>query len=71
MLYFRACPKCKTGTVEHTNDPYTEYVQCLNCGLMRDVPEGMNAVLFLRDLHVDFDNMRKAEAEEEAAGAVA
>jgi len=65
MLYFKACPKCLTGTIEHTRDPWSEYVQCLNCGLMRDVPEGMGAVQTLKDLHVQFREQREA-AEAEA-----
>ena len=39
MLYFRACPRCRTGTVEHSNDAYGGYLQCLNCGFMRDLPD--------------------------------
>lgn len=64
MLYFKACPKCRTGTVEHNRDPYTEYLQCLNCGFMRDVPDGADAVMALRDLHAEF--RAAAEAEEAA-----
>lgn len=67
MLYFKACPKCLTGTIEHSSDPWTEYLQCLNCGLMRDVPEDTHPVIALRDLHVQFKAQREAEAAEEAA----
>lgn len=66
MLYFKACPKCQTGTIEHNRDPWSEYLQCLNCGLMRDVPEGMNAVQALKNLHVQFKEQRAAEEAEEA-----
>ncbi len=66
MLYFKACPKCLTGTVEHNRDPWSEYLQCLNCGLMRDVPEGLTAVQALKELHVQFKEQRAAEEAEEA-----
>lgn len=32
VLYFRACPKCKMGTVEHNWDNVGEFLRCLNCG---------------------------------------
>ena len=41
MLYFRSCPKCVTGTVEHNNDSHGAYAQCLNCGFMRDLSDGV------------------------------
>ncbi len=66
MLYFKACPKCQTGTIEHNQDPWSEYLQCLNCGLMRDIPEGKTAVQSLKDLHVQFREQLAAEEAEEA-----
>lgn len=66
MLYFKACPKCQTGTIEHNNDTWSEYLQCLNCGLMRDLPEGKSGVQFLKDLQVQFAEQRTAEEAEEA-----
>ena len=42
MLYFKSCPKCVTGTVEHNNDSHGAYAQCLNCGFMRDLPDGLS-----------------------------
>lgn len=38
MLYFKSCPKCATGTIEHNYDTHGEFAQCLNCGFMRDTP---------------------------------
>gem|GEM_PF-1746251 len=32
MLYFRACPRCHTGTVEFSSDSHGPYLACLNCG---------------------------------------
>jgi hypothetical protein len=32
MLYFRSCPRCKTGTVQLDFDLYGTYISCLNCG---------------------------------------
>jgi len=46
MLYFKSCPKCVTGTVEHNYDTHGEFAQCLNCGFMRDLPDGASAKSF-------------------------
>ena len=67
MLYFKSCPKCLTGTIEHNRDPYTEYLQCLNCGLMRDIPDGQDAVTALKQIQVQFREAALAEAAEEEA----
>jgi hypothetical protein len=37
MLHFKSCPKCTTGTIENNSDAHGSYLQCLNCGFMRDV----------------------------------
>jgi hypothetical protein len=71
MLYFKSCPKCKTGTIEHTNDLFTEYVQCLNCGLLRDVLDGQDAVSTLKQLHAEYREMEAAEKAAENARAIA
>lgn len=71
MLYFRACPRCLTGTVEHADDLYSEYLQCLMCGFMRDVPEETTASDELKRLQVEIRAAREAELAEENAGAVA
>ncbi|MCZ6539090.1 MAG: hypothetical protein O6922_04615 [Chloroflexi bacterium] len=42
MLHFKSCPKCVTGTVEHNNDSHGAYAQCLNCGFMRDLSDGLS-----------------------------
>ncbi len=38
MIFFKACPRCR-GDVELSSDPYGGYVQCLQCGFTRDVPD--------------------------------
>ncbi len=38
MIFFKACPRCR-GDIELSSDPYGRYVQCLQCGLTRDVPD--------------------------------
>ena len=35
MLYFRACPRCHTGTVELESDTHGPYLSCLNCGFQK------------------------------------
>lgn len=42
MLHFKSCPKCATGTVEHNSDSHGAYAQCLNCGFMRDLSDGIS-----------------------------
>ena len=36
MVYLRRCPKCN-GDLAKERDRYGEYVQCLQCGFVRDV----------------------------------
>lgn len=42
MLHFKSCPKCTTGTIEHNFDAHGGYLQCLNCGFMRDVVDDLS-----------------------------
>ncbi|MDA0232705.1 MAG: hypothetical protein O3C69_04385 [Chloroflexi bacterium] len=35
MLYFKSCPRCKSGTVQLESDFYGSYLSCLNCGFER------------------------------------
>ncbi len=37
-LFFNSCPKCK-GTMQQRSDGYGNYLQCLSCSLIVDVPE--------------------------------
>jgi hypothetical protein len=39
MLHFKSCPKCANGTIEHNNDAHGGFLQCINCGFMRDVAD--------------------------------
>lgn len=54
MLYFNACPRCKTGTVELESDFFGSYLSCLNCGFEKSAAS-------VRKL--DYDEAKK-EAEE-------
>ncbi len=38
MLLLRACPKCKGDVVRET-DHYGSYMQCVQCGYLRDIAE--------------------------------
>ncbi len=68
MLYFRACPRCKTGAVEHNDDHYGGYLQCLNCGFMHNLPEDAVASDVLRRLCAEYSiSAEIGEAAEEAA----
>ena len=54
MLYFKSCPKCKTGTVQLDSDFYGSFITCLNCGFEKSAAS-------VRKLN--FEEMR-TEAEE-------
>ena len=65
MLYFKACPKCVTGTVEHNSDSHGEFTQCLNCGFMRDTPDGVSVPAvkkLLAGFEVEVDSVARAGA---------
>ncbi len=36
MLYFRSCPRCRTGTIELDSDIYGAFLNCLNCGYTKN-----------------------------------
>lgn len=36
MLYFRSCPRCKTGTIKFESDFFGNYLSCLNCGFQKN-----------------------------------
>ncbi len=61
MLYFNACPRCKTGTVQLESDFFGSYLSCLNCGFEKSAAS-------VRRL--DYDEAKR-EAEEAATVAVA
>ena len=51
MLYFKSCPKCGTGTIEHNSDSWGQYLQCLMCGYQRDFEPGTSARAELATAH--------------------
>ena len=36
MFYFKACPKC-SGDLHLDKDQYGSFIECVQCGLVRDV----------------------------------
>lgn len=36
MVFLKACPKC-SGDVTLDRDRYGQYLECLQCGMVRDV----------------------------------
>ena len=38
MLYLKACPRCR-GDVYLDRDSWGAYMQCLQCGRMREIPD--------------------------------
>ena len=38
MLYFNACPRCVTGTIEGVDEWDGYCFLCLNCGFVLEVP---------------------------------
>ena len=39
MIWYKACPRCKSGAIVVDNDFYGWYVQCLQCAYMVDIDE--------------------------------
>ena len=37
VVNFKACERCH-GDVQRARDMYGEYLQCLQCGFMKDIP---------------------------------
>ena len=37
MLWLKSCPRCRTGGVVLNADGYGAYIECLQCGYMKDV----------------------------------
>jgi hypothetical protein len=42
MILFRSCPTCSTGDLIKTSDTFGEYMECVQCGYVKDV-EAANA----------------------------
>ena len=38
MVYLKACPRCR-GDLALTEDSYGRFLECLQCGYLRDVEE--------------------------------
>ena len=38
MILFKSCPKCMTGDLIKAQDMFGAYVQCIQCGFMKDLP---------------------------------
>ena len=71
MLYFKACPRCHTGAIEHNSDSWGEYVLCLMCGYQRDFDPGVDPVTELAKAHREFAQKAAASAAAGAEEAVA
>ncbi len=66
MLYFKSCPKCETGTVEHNSDGWGQYLQCLMCGYQRDFDAGTTAIAALARARQVLAQTAGAEPQESA-----
>ena len=38
MLFLKCCPRCK-GDIYVENDTYGHFMECLQCGFSRDLPD--------------------------------
>ena len=56
MLELKACPRC-AGDLHKNRDLYGNYVSCLQCGYMKDLPEPS---ALLKSLKVDFVSKKVA-----------
>jgi len=43
MLFLKCCPRCK-GDVYLNKDTYGHFVECLQCGFSRDLPDTIGKV---------------------------
>jgi DNA-directed RNA polymerase subunit M/transcription elongation factor TFIIS len=50
MLQLKACPRC-AGDMHTSQDLYGNYIECLQCGYMKDLPGPSE---LLKSLKVDF-----------------
>ncbi|MEE8046410.1 MAG: hypothetical protein V3T49_06185 [Dehalococcoidia bacterium] len=69
MLHFKSCPKCITGTVEHNSDSYGNFLQCLNCGFMRDIADDVSKRSVTAMLSGWRKNLQATESESTGAAA--
>lgn len=48
MVLFKSCPKCTTGDLIKSRDIFGEYLECIQCGYMKDLAgvDQSNAVRF-------------------------
>ena len=56
MLQLKGCPRC-AGDLHSNQDLYGNYVECLQCGYMKDLPEPSE---FLKSLKIDFISKKVA-----------
>ena len=47
MVWFKACPRCKTGDVSLENDIYGWHAMCMACGYVKNLesPRHVDALL--------------------------
>ena len=44
MMLFKSCPKCIAGDLIKSADMFGEYVECIQCGFMKDLPAPQRSV---------------------------
>ncbi len=67
MLYFKSCPRCHTGAIEHNSDSWGQYLLCLMCGYQRDFEPGINPIAEIAQARLDLERKAAGVALEEAA----
>ncbi|MCH7656074.1 MAG: hypothetical protein IIC95_08875 [Chloroflexi bacterium] len=45
MILFKSCPKCTTGDLMKSEDLFGEYMECLQCGYMKDLAAPARSVV--------------------------
>ena len=38
MILFKSCPRCSTGDLIEARDGFGRYVECMQCGYIKDIP---------------------------------
>lgn len=49
-MWFKSCPKCRTGDVVLEKDKYGWHIQCIQCGFLKDLDNPYHAGLLLSRL---------------------
>jgi hypothetical protein len=68
-LYFKSCPRCQTGAIEHNSDSWGQYLLCLMCGYQRDFEAGIEPAAEIAKARLELERRVAGVAAKETAAA--